>query len=86
MKIKYYFKISKSDVKGAAWLATANVKEPGTPNDGSLKSEHVSAWSSLPAAKRWAAGVINRKSIRWTISEDKKLLTAEVEVKPWTLP
>lgn len=81
MKTKFYFKISKEDVKGAAWLATVSVKEPEVPNDGRLKREHVSAWSSLPAAKRWAAGVINRKSIRWTVSEDKKLLTAEVEVK-----
>lgn len=81
MKTKFYFKIHKSDVKGAAWLVTVAVKEPEVPNDGSLKRDHVSAWSSLPAAKRWAAGVINRKSIRWTTSEDKRTLTAEVEVK-----
>lgn len=81
MKTKFYFRIHKEDVKGAAWLATVTVKEPEVPNDGRLKKEHVSAWSGLPAAKRWAAGVINRKSIRWVVSEDKKTLTAEVEVK-----
>ena len=81
MKTKFYFKISKGAEPGAAWLATVTVKEPEIPNDGRLKREHVSAWRSLAPAKRWAATLINRKSIRWTTSEDKMTLTAEVEVK-----
>lgn len=78
-KTTFYFKIEKNQEKSGSWLAVVNMKEPNEPNNGEIR--RASAWSSAAPAKRWCASMINRKSIRWTVSEDKKTFTASVEIK-----
>jgi hypothetical protein len=75
----FYFKIEKNLTKGGGWLVTVQVKHPNVPNNGEIVA--CSAWTSVAPAKRWCAGMVARKSIRWKVSEDKSLLTAEVEVR-----
>ncbi len=79
VKKTYYFKVAKNLDKGGAWLATYSVKEPDVANDGTIKG--CAAFSSAAPAKRWAASVVDRSRLTWNITEDKKSMTASVDVK-----
>lgn len=78
-KTIYYFKVAKNLEKGGSWLTSYSVKEPEVPNNGELKG--ATAWSSAAPAKRWAASVVGRSRLTWDVSEDKKSMTASIEVK-----
>jgi hypothetical protein len=75
-KVTYNFRIEKNTGEGGAWLASFNYKNPA-----GIETSAYTAWRSLPAAKRWAAQGINRKSIRWAMNDDKTLALASVDVK-----
>lgn len=79
MKKTYYFKVAKNLDKGGAWLASYSIKEPEVQNDGSVKG--CAAFSSAAPAKRWSATVVGRNRLTWVVSEDKKSMTASLEVK-----
>jgi len=76
----YYFKVAKNLEKGGSWLASYIIKEPEVPNTGLIKG--CTAWSSAAPAKRWSASIIaGRSRLTWTVSEDKKSMTAVIDVK-----
>lgn len=79
MKRTYHFKIAKNLDKGGAWLASYSIKEPDVANDGSIKG--CAAFSSAAPAKRWTAAVVGRNRLTWDVTDDKKSMTATLEVK-----
>lgn len=79
MKKTYHFKVAKNLDKGGAWLASYSIKEPEEANDGAVKG--CAAFSSAAPAKRWAAAVVGRNRLTWAVTEDKKSMTASLEVK-----
>lgn len=77
-KIHHYkFSIEKNQDKGGSWLATYTVVN----RMGALVRLSAEAFSSVAPAKRWCANKINRKSLRWDVTEDKKSMSTVVDVK-----
>ena len=79
MKKTYYFKVAKNLDKGGAWLESYSIKEPEVPNDGAVKG--CAAFSSAAPAKKWSATIVGRNRLTWVVTEDKKSMTASLEVK-----
>lgn len=63
MKTHYYINIQKNMEKGGAWLATFVERD----REGNTVSSGASAWTTLPKAKKWGAGVVGRSRLNWTI-------------------
>ena len=76
-KLIHKFSIKKNELPSGAWLASMSVQD----SSGHVTVTHFQAWSSAAPAKRWAAGLVDRSRLTWDVSEDKKSMTAELEVK-----
>jgi len=76
VSIYYAVSIAKNETQGGAWLSYVTKKN----RDGELLQDWHSAWRSLPAAKK-AAALITDKRPKWTINEEKTLVTGFAEVR-----
>lgn len=80
MKTHYYIHIQKNTEKGGAWLATFIEKD----REGNIVGRGASAWTTLPKAKRWGAGVVGRSRLNWEIvsaTPDNKVTAVKYSIE-----